>query len=99
MKIPNNTQIEDGIYKAVIDSVEDGIARVFIEEDEEDIESLHIDESDMPLETVSQDEIYEIHIKSKEITGWKFLQEETNRRKERMRQKFDDLSSRYNSEE
>lgn len=99
MTILNSTEIEEGTYKAVVDNVEDEIARIFIEEDGKDVGCLHINENDIPLKTVSQDSIYEIHISSEEITGWKFLQEETHNRKERMRQKFDDLSSRYNSEE
>jgi len=88
----------DGTYTATVDRIEEGVAVLLVEEDGETVAERHLDGCDLP-EDAGEGAVLEATFEADDPVGLEPLPEETTERRERMRERFDRLSSRLGEDD
>lgn len=83
----------DGTYRAVLDRIEDGVAVLLVEEDGETIEELHLNPNELPA-AVGEGAVLSLTVDDGMLETVTHRPEETGRRKQELRSRFDDLAER-----
>ncbi|PSP94246.1 DUF3006 domain-containing protein [Halobacteriales archaeon QS_4_62_28] len=88
------TDLEDGTYTAVVDSIEDGLATVFFERDSEDVGSQVLDATALPEAGRHADAILSVTVTDGDVVEWEYDEERAEERKTAAQSRFDRLSRR-----
>jgi len=88
------TDLEDGTYTAVVDSIEDGLATVFFERDGEEVGNRVLDATDLPESGRHADAILSVTVDDGDVEEWTYDEERTENRREAAQSRFDCLSRR-----
>lgn len=93
------SNLEDGSYTAVVDSIEDGLATVFFEEGSADVGNSVFDASHIPEAGRHADAIFWVTVEDEFVVEWNYQEDETEQRKDAAQNRFDRLSKRPPSDE
>lgn len=88
----------DGTYAATVDRIEEGRAVLLVESDGETVAERHLPEDELP-EGAGEGAVLELDFESGDLEDVEYRPEETEDRRERMREKFDRLSRRLGDDE
>ena len=88
----------DGTYAATVDRIEAGRAVLLVESDGETVAERHLPEDELP-EGAGEGAVLELDFESGDLEDVEYRPEETEDRRERMREKFDRLSRRLGDDE
>ncbi|QLD91286.1 DUF3006 domain-containing protein [Natronomonas salina] len=88
----------DGTYAATVDRIEEGRAVLLVESDGETVAERHLPEASLP-EGAGEGAVLELDFESGDLEDVEYRPEETEDRRERMREKFDRLSRRLGDDE
>lgn len=92
------SELPDGTYTAVVDSIEDGLATVFFEADGSDVADAVIDVSVLPEAAQHADAILTVSITDGD-REWTYDPDMTQTRQQTSQDRFDCLSSRPPSDD
>lgn len=93
------TDLPDGTYTAVVDSVEDGLATVFFERDGDEVAAEMIDADRLPASARHGDAVLSVTVESGDAVDWTYHPDETDARQSAAQDRFDRLASRQPADE
>lgn len=93
------TDLEDGTYTAVVDSIESGLATVFFEAAEEEVGNAVLDAEVLPADGRHADAILTVTVTDGEFVEWEYEGESTKERQDAAQNRFDRLSKRPPSDD
>lgn len=92
--------VPDGTYTAVIDEFEGSLARLELESEASgDLYELVVEREELPEESRESGAVLAVEVRDGELVEAKYDPEETRRRRERARDRFDRLSRRPDEED
>lgn len=83
----------DGEYRAVLDRIEDGVGVLLIEADGDVIDERHVDPDALPA-AATEGAIFEATLDDGALEGLEHRPQETERRREELQSRVDDLAQR-----
>lgn len=89
----------DGRYTAVLDRFEGEVAVLLLEADGETVDDRDVPRADLPSEGRHVDAVFEIQVENDDIVDVDYAEDETERRHESVRRRFDRLARRPDDEE
>jgi len=93
------TDLPDGTYTAVVDSVEDGLATVFFEDDGDQVAADTVDADRLPEPSRHADAVLSVTVEGGEPVEWSYDPDESDARRAAAQDRFDRLASRGPSDE
>lgn len=84
----------DGTYTAVVDRFENGLAVLLLEADGETVGERTLDRTRLPEDGRHVDAVLRVEVRDGDVAGVSSAPEESAQRSERVRRRFDGLSSR-----
>ena len=93
------SEVADGQYTAIVDSIEDGLATVFFEQDGTEVSHAVIDAAELPENGQHADAVLSVTVEDGEIAVADYDPETTTTRNEDAQSRFDRLSSRPTDED
>jgi hypothetical protein len=91
--------VSDGTYTAVVDEFEGSLARLELEADSGDLYEFVVETEALPEDGRETGAVLAVEIVDEELLEAEYDSEETNRRRERARDRFDRLSKRPDDDE
>ena len=91
--------VSDGTYAAVLDEFEGSLARLELEADSDDLYEFVVETEALPEDGRETGAVLAVEIVDEELLEAEYDSEETNRRRERARDRFDRLSKRPDDDE
>ena len=83
----------DGTYAATVDRIEEGRAVLLVESDGDTVAERHLPENELPADA-GEGAVLEVDFEAGDLLDVEYRPDETEDRRERMREKFDRLSKR-----
>lgn len=84
----------DGTYTGVVDRFEDGLAVLVLEADGETVGERTLDRNRLPDAGRHVDSVLQVELRDGDVVDVSYQPDESERRADRARRRFDDLSSR-----
>ena len=91
--------VPDGTYTAVVDEFEGSLARLELEADSGDLYELVVERDTLPEDGRETGAVLAVKVVDDELLEAEYNREETQRRRERARDRFDRLSKRPDEDE
>ena len=91
--------VPDGTYTAVVDEVEGSLARLELEAESGDLYELVVESDTLPEDGRETGAVLAVEVVEEELVEADYKLEETQRRRERARDRFDRLSKRPDESE
>ena len=91
--------VPDGTYTAVVDEFEGSLARVELEADSGELYELVVERDTLPEDGRETGAVLAVEVVDDELREAEYNREETQRRRERARDRFDRLSKRPDEDE
>jgi hypothetical protein len=91
--------VPDGTYTAVVDEFEGSLARLELEADSGELYELVVERDTLPEDGRETGAVLAVEVVDDELRETEYNREETQRRRERARDRFDRLSKRPDEDE
>jgi len=91
--------VPDGTYTAVVDEFEGSLARLELEAESGDLYELVVESDTLPEDGRETGAVLAVEVVDDELLEAEYNREETQRRRERARDRFDRLSKRPDEDE
>jgi hypothetical protein len=91
--------VSDGTYTAVVDEFEGSLARLELEADSGELYELVVERDTLPEDGRETGAVLAVEVVDDELRETEYNREETQRRRERARDRFDRLSKRPDEDE
>mgnify|MGYP000353094985 CR=1 FL=1 len=91
--------VPDGTYTAVVDEFEGSLARLELEADSGELYELVVERDTLPEDGRETGAVLAVEVVDDELREAEYNREETQRRRERARDRFDRLSKRPDEDE